>query len=154
MKIFNKIFFVLFIVISIIGCQTKKSKPSSELLSIDLLRGDIALCGNPEFGELSFSLSCEISSRETFDLAVSLLHSFEYAEAEKAFVKVIDADPNCAMAYWGVAMSLYHSLWAPPGTSELEKGYNLLQIAEPLPKSKRSSAYLDASMHSIIIGKQ
>lgn len=154
MKNFIKIFFVLFIVTSIIGCQTKKSKPSPELLSIDLLRGDIALCGNPEFGELSFSLSCEISSRETFDLAVSLLHSFEYAEAEKAFVKVIDADPNCAMAYWGVAMSLYHSLWAPPGTSELEKGYNLLQIAEPLPKSKRSSAYLDASMHSIIIGKQ
>jgi len=144
MKVYNKVFFTFFIAIAIIGCQNKKSKPSPELLSIDLRRGDIALCGNPEFGELSFSLSCEISSRETFDLAISLLHSFEYAEAEKAFVKVIDADPDCAMAYWGVAMSLYHSLWAPPGPAELEKGSKLLQIAETLPKSKRASAYLDA----------
>ena len=126
-----------------IGCQSKKSPPP-ELVDIDLLRGEIALCGDPDFGELSFSLSCALSSRETFDLAISLLHSFEYAEAEKAFVKVIDADPECAMAYWGVAMSLYHSLWAPPGPKELEKGYKLLQIAETLPKSKRAAAYLDA----------
>ena len=126
-----------------LGCQSKKSPPP-ELVDIDLLRGDIALCGDPDFGELSFSLSCALSSRETFDLAISLLHSFEYAEAEKAFVKVIDADPECTMAYWGVAMSLYHSLWAPPGPKELEKGYKLLQIAETLPKSKRAAAYLDA----------
>lgn len=129
---------------SIFACQTKKSRPNPELASIDLLRGEIALCGNPDFGELSFSLSCDVSSRETFDLAISLLHSFEYAEAEKAFVKVIDADPECAMAYWGVAMSLYHSLWAPPGPKELEKGSKLLQIASSLPTSERAGAYLDA----------
>lgn len=126
-----------------VGCdQSYKSNP--ELASIDLLRGEIALCGNPEFGELSFSLACQVSSRETFDLAISLLHSFEYAEAEKAFVKVIDADPECAMAYWGVAMSMYHSLWAPPSAKELEKGSKLLEIAESLPKSERAAAYLDA----------
>ena len=127
-----------------VGCQTKKTEQGPELASIDLLRGEIALCGNPEFGKLSFSLSCAPASRETFDLAISLLHSFEYAEAEKAFVKVIDADPECAMAYWGVAMSLYHSLWAPPGPKELEKGSNLLQIAAALPKSKRAASYLHA----------
>lgn len=143
MKNLTKIFYTLLFV-AIIGCQNKKSKPIPELLSIHLLRGDIALCGNPDFGKLSFSLSCDLSSRETFDLAISLLHSFEYEEAEKAFVKVIDADPECAMAYWGVAMSLYHSLWAPPGPTELAKGHQLLQIAETLPKSQRAAAYLDA----------
>lgn len=125
------------------GCN-QSYKSNSELASIDLLRGEIALCGNPEFGELSFSLACQVSSRETFDLAISLLHSFEYAEAEKAFVKVIDADPECSMAYWGVAMSMYHSLWAPPSSKELEKGSKLLEIAESLPKSERAAAYLDA----------
>lgn len=134
---------VILTLVLTIGCQSKKSPPP-ELVDIDLLRGEIALCGDPDFGELSFSLSCEVSSRETFDLAISLLHSFEYAEAEKAFVKVIDMDPECAMAYWGVAMSLYHSLWAPPGPTELDKGYKLLQIAEKLPKSKRAAAYLEA----------
>ena len=77
-------------------------------------------------------------------MAIGLLHSFEYEEAEKAFVSVIDADPDCAMAYWGIAMSLYHSLWAPPGPEELEKGDKLLQIAQTLPRSKRAAAYLDA----------
>ncbi len=130
------------LVICLFGCQEKKSK--SALASIDLLRGDILLCGNPQFGEVKFSSDCNLDSRETFDLAISLLHSFEYAEAEKAFVKVIDADPECAMAYWGVAMSIYHELWAPPGPKELEKGAKLLEIAHGLSKSKRANQYINA----------
>ena len=53
-------------------------------------------------------------------MAVALLHSFQYAEAEKAFVKVIDMDPDCAMAYWGVSMSIFHSLWMQSDLSYLE----------------------------------
>ena len=112
--------------------------------SIDLLRGDIALCGDPEFGELSFAISCKNSSRETFNLAVSLLHSFEYNEAEKTFVKIIDADPECAMAYWGVAMSIYHALWFAPSDIELEKGFDILSVAESAPRNAREQEYLDA----------
>ncbi len=126
------------------GCQSKKPKPNSELSNIELQRGDIVLCGGDQFGEVRFSLSCKYSARKAFDLAVSLLHSFEYDEAEKAFAKVIDADPDCAMAYWGVAMSMYHSLWAPPSREYLEKGSKILQIAEQLPKSSKEQEYLDA----------
>lgn len=102
------------------------------------------MCSGKQFGEVSFSLSCKSSIRETFDLAVSLLHSFEYEEAEKAFVKVIDADPDCAMAYWGVAMSLYHPLWEPSGKRDLEKGARILKIAESIPKTEREAEYLEA----------
>jgi len=109
-----KLFCLLFL-ISVIACKDKLIKPNPALATIDLQRGDILLCGNPQFGDVSFALDCQYDVRETFDLAISLLHSFEYDEAEKAFVKVIDADPECAMAYWGVAMSIYHELWAPPG---------------------------------------
>ena len=103
MKYFLNICFFLVLFYSI-GCQNKKSNPP-ELISIDLLRGDIVLCGGDEFGEVNFTLSCDESTQETFDLAVSLLHSFEHEEAEKAFVQVLDVDPDCVMAYWGVAMS-------------------------------------------------
>ena len=48
------------------------------------------------------------------------------------------------MAYWGVAMSIYHELWAPPGPKELKKGSVLLEIAESLPKSERAELYIDA----------
>ncbi|WP_323787946.1 hypothetical protein [Psychroserpens sp.] len=134
----------LVLVLLIFSCKDKTPKPNPALASIDLKRGDILLCGTPEFGDVSFALECEYNVRETFDLAISLLHSFEYDEAEKAFVKVIDADPECAMAYWGVAMSIYHELWAPPGPKELKKGLALLEIAESLPKTKRAELYLDA----------
>jgi len=126
------------------GCQGTNSKTSADLSNIDLLRGDIALCGDPEFGELSFTISCKNSSRETFNLAVSLLHSFEYDEAEKTFVKIIDADPDCAMAYWGVAMSIYHALWFAPSDIELEKGAKVLMVAESAPRTSREQEYLDA----------
>ncbi|WP_296315579.1 tetratricopeptide repeat protein [Winogradskyella sp. UBA3174] len=136
--------FCLIFLISIIACKDNLVKPNPALATIDLQRGDILLCGNPQFGAVSFALDCKYDVRETFDLAISLLHSFEYDEAEKAFVKVIDADPECAMAYWGVAMSIYHELWAPPGPKELKKGTVLLEIAESLRKSERSERYLDA----------
>lgn len=132
------------VLLIISSCQNEKYNRNSKLDDLDLLRGDIALCGDPEFGEISFGISCKNSSRATFNLAVSLLHSFEYNEAEKLFVKIIDADPDCTMAYWGVAMSLYHALWFAPTESELAKGAKLLEIAEDLPKTAREEEYLDA----------
>ena len=140
-SIFRLIGFIALIFTS--GCQNKKSAPP-DLVSIDLLRGDITLCGTNQFGEVSFTLYCDEATREYFDLALALLHSFEYAEAEKAFVKIIDIDPNCPMAYWGVAMSIYHALWEAPTPKELEKASKLLSIAESLPKAKREQEYLDA----------
>ncbi len=128
------IFTITMLLFSLFACKNNQPRPNPALASIDLLRGDILLCGNPQFGDVSFSLECNYDSREAFDFAISLLHSFEYAEAEKAFVKVIDADPECAMAYWGVAMSIYHELWAPPGPKELQKGSKLLEIAESCTK--------------------
>ncbi len=134
--------FVVLIFCMLSGCREKS--PDPELLSIDLLRGDLRLCGNPEFGKVEFSLSCDFQTREDFELGLALLHSFEYEEAEKAFVKVIDADPECPMAYWGVAMSNFHALWKQTGTEYLEKGSKILRLAENLPQSEKENDYLTA----------
>lgn len=130
--------------IAVITITCKNNKPSYDLSSIDLLRGELVLCSGDQFGDVSFSLSCNYDTRETFDLAVSLLHSFEYEEAEKAFVQVIDADPDCAMAYWGVAMSITHSLWFQANINYLEKGSKLLELARNLPAGEREKDYLEA----------
>ena len=122
----------------------KKQTLLPQLSELDLLRGELILCSGKEFGEVSFSMSCDKDVREMFDLAISLLHSFEYREAEKAFVRVIDADPECAMAYWGVAMSIYHELWTPPNEADLKKGSRLVEIASGLKMSSREKQYLDA----------
>jgi len=135
---------VIVLLISLFSCQNKRLDLSSQLSSIELLRGEITLCGGDQFGEVNFSLSCSDDVRETFDLAVSLLHSFEYPEAEKAFVKVLEADPECAMAYWGVAMSIYHTLWFAPSDRDLEKGSKILKVAESVSTTTREQKYLDA----------
>jgi len=135
---------VAMLLICLYACKKERSNPESAVAFIDFQRGELLLCGDGKFGEVSFSLSCDYTVREAFDLAVSLLHSFEYDEAEKAFVKVIDADPDCAMAYWGVAMSIYHALWKAPSSKELEKGTAVLKIAESLSKTEKEQDYLDA----------
>ena len=126
------------------SCKDQKPKTNPALASIDFKRGELLLCGNGEFGELKFSLSCNYETREVFDLAVALLHSFQYNEAEKTFVKVIDADPNCPMAYWGVAMSIYHAAWFPPSNEELAKGFEVLKIAKELSMDDKQRDYINA----------
>ena len=145
MKPFKNSIFVLFLLtlFCTIGCQNKKSN-LPELVSIDLLRGDIVLCGGDEFGEVSFALSCDKSTQETFDLAVSLLHSFEHEEAEKAFVKVLDVDPECAMAYWGLAMSkIGHPKWAP-SQHDFGEGVKILKLAATIEQTDREREYINA----------
>jgi len=68
-------------------------------------------------------LSCNKETQQAFNLAIALLYSFEYKESEKAFAKVIDADPECAMAYWGVARfnGIYGAALAAKQTGNREK---------------------------------
>ncbi|MFK5972435.1 MAG: hypothetical protein QM485_04060 [Flavobacteriaceae bacterium] len=141
----SKIIFILsclLVFISISSCKNTNVNPA--LASIDFLRGDLLLCGDGQFGELKFSLSCSYETRATFDLAVALLHSFQYTEAEKAFVKVIDADPNCPMAYWGVAMSIYHAAWFPPSEKDLTKGSKIIEVAKILAMDDKQRDYINA----------
>ena len=80
------IHFILVLLI-ILSCHGKKNQDQlkAELKSIDLIRGDIALCGSEkgEFGTVNVSISCSEKVKGNFNLATALLHSFEYAEAEK-----------------------------------------------------------------------
>ncbi len=132
------------LLLSLSACKNKIPKPNTAIASIDFLRGELLLCGDGQFGELKFSLSCNYETRATFDLAVALLHSFQYAEAEKAFVKVIDKDPNCPMAYWGVAMSIYHAAWFPPTEKDLIKGSKVLTVAKELSMDNKQRDYINA----------
>ena len=118
------------------ACKERSTTPSQEEISeIDLKRGNVVLCGpaDEQFGTVQFITSCSPKTKKDFDLAIALLHSFEYDEAEKVFAKVIEEEPTCAMAYWGVAMSNYHQVWpSPPTQAELEKGTKAILIAQAL----------------------
>lgn len=130
-----------------LSCQERSAPPSPEAISeMHLKEGDLITCGPPEknFGSVVFETSCTGESGD-FNLAMELLHSFEYDEAEKVFAKIIGKNPACAMAYWGVAMSNFHPLWAPPTQAELKKGNDALTIARSIPQGpKREQDYINA----------
>ena len=56
-------------------------------------------------GTVDFRTSCGASQKENFNSAVAMLHSFWFTESRKAFESVLQKDPNCAIAYWGVALT-------------------------------------------------
>ena len=143
---YNKLLIVLSIILCFSSCENKKTSSIQSFSELDLKRGDLLLCGDPNFGDVSFALSCSYDLRETFNLGLSLMHSFEYAEAEKAFVSVLDQDPECLMAYWGTAMSiLNHPLSFKQNLKSLERGENLLKVAQTLtPNNEREKDYIDA----------
>ncbi len=73
-------------------------------------------------GSVRVPTSCDPGVQKDFERGVALLHSFFYAEARRVFTAVADKDPECAMAWWGIAMTYYHPIWTPPDSSEFAAG--------------------------------
>jgi tetratricopeptide (TPR) repeat protein len=141
-----RMFFCLFL-LTLADCNGNNTPANEAINAVNLKRGEVVLCGPPDkqFGSVEFETSCSEKVKKNFDLALALLHSFEYDEAEKVFAKIIHEEPECAMAYWGVSMSNYHQLWSPPTPPELEKGARAIALAQSITqKSKRESAYIEA----------
>jgi len=98
-----------------------------------------------EIGRVDFPVSCNEAAGKQFSRAAAWLHSFEYEEAERAFTAVSVADPKCGMAYWGIAMSNYHPIWAPPTPAELKKGVAAVERAQAAgAQTERERDYIAA----------
>jgi len=99
----------------------------------------------PGVGQIRFPVSAIEPAQEKFNRAVAMLHSFWYDELDDAFSRVSSDDPRCSMAYWGLAMSYYHPLWAPPDTAALKKGSEAVQKAREVGgSSQREKDYIAA----------
>ncbi|HEX3154584.1 MAG TPA: hypothetical protein VHV32_08165, partial [Candidatus Angelobacter sp.] len=96
-------------------------------------------------GKVVFPNSCSSSAQGAFLKGIAQLHSFQYAAAESAFTEATRADPKCAIAYWGLAMSSYRPLWDGADQKALNKGRHFLdQIQKDWPVSKREHEYINA----------
>jgi len=99
-----------------------------------------------QLGTVHFPVSCSAAVLKPFERGVALLHSFWYEEAEKEFRQIAKDDPRCAMAHWGVAMSLWHQLWNEPDAKVIKRGLDEGRTAKKLEKkaTSRESAYIAA----------
>jgi tetratricopeptide (TPR) repeat protein len=130
------------------ACQNRNADPPQSLINdLHLANGPLISCSpaNKSFGVVNFEMDCNEKVQKDFNIAMELLHSFEYSEAEKQFAKVIAQSPDCAMAYWGVAMSTFHPLWEPPSEGDLIKGSKAISIAKSIKnKSAKTDGYINA----------
>ena len=100
---------------------------------------------NAQIGEVNFPTSCSSDSQRRFNQAVWTLHSFWYEESLKQFTAIAEAEPSCAMAYWGMAMSQWYPLWFPPSPAMLKSGAAAVAKGLAVPSAtERERAYLEA----------
>src|SRR5580698_4922113 len=98
-----------------------------------------------QLGTVHFPVSCAASVQKPFERGVALLHSFWYEEAEKEFEQIAKDDPHCAIAHWGIAMSIWHELWNRPDATIIARGHAEIKIAGSLhPKTDRERDYITA----------
>jgi tetratricopeptide (TPR) repeat protein len=99
-----------------------------------------------QLGTVSFPVSCAPGVQKPFERGVALLHSFWYEEAEKQFQQIASDDPHCAMAHWGVALSLWHQLWNQPDAKVIEHGLDEVHQAKTAGghATARETAYIAA----------
>ena len=95
--------------------------------------------------EVDFPISCGAPAQKKFNEAVWILHSFWYDEAVKAFTAVTAIEPECAMGYWGIAMSHWYPLWYPPNPAALKAGSEAVEKAMAAKqKTDREGDYIAA----------
>ena len=105
--------------------------------------------GTEKLGTVHFPVSCAASQQAPFERGIALLHSFGYTEADEQFRAIAKADPKCAMAHWGIAMSQYHELWGRPEASAVKTGADEMAQAKALIAAgaqitPREQMYIDA----------
>jgi tetratricopeptide (TPR) repeat protein len=100
-----------------------------------------------DLGVVDFPVSCESGVQADFNRAVALLHHMQYVESRAAFEGIAKADPSCAMAHWGIAVTLFQPLWpARPTPDDLMRGWEEVEKAVELePGTDRERAFVAAA---------
>src|SRR5438045_3456173 len=99
-----------------------------------------------KLGKVTFPTSCDPNVQAEFDRGVAMLHSYWFLKARRTFEGILQQDPNCAMAYWGVAMDfLGNTLAVTPTRADSQAAWEALEKARVMgPKTQRESDWIEA----------
>src|SRR5256714_1170561 len=99
-----------------------------------------------KLGKLSFPTSCDPKVQAEFERGVAMIHSYWFLIARRTFEGVLQQDPNCALAYWGIAMDqLGNSLVGPPPRAQADTAWAALEKAREIgAKTERERGWIDA----------
>ncbi|WP_146084202.1 hypothetical protein [Marinobacter maroccanus] len=97
-------------------------------------------------GTVNLQADCHESVRADVDHALGMMHHMMYTQARAEFNAIIQADPDCAMAHWGLATSLFQPLWGTtPSAEDISRGRQAVQQARNSADSERERLLIDAT---------
>ena len=105
---------------SLAGCALRPN-PGVDIEKAPLLEG---------LGEHSYPVTTTNPlAQRLFDQGLILAYAFNHREAARSFRNAAEADPDCAMAHWGVALVLGPNINAPMEPSDVPEAYRSIQQA-------------------------
>src|SRR6516162_4873511 len=104
------------------------------------------MAGAQELGRVHFDTSCTPAAQEKFDRGLAMVHSFVYPDSVQAFTEAAAADPQCAIAYWGIAISHRpNPLILPLPAAALKNGLEAVEQGKAIgAKTERERDWLAA----------
>src|SRR5215216_4964417 len=114
------------------------------LISAALASGAIGQ-QDQNLGKVIFATSCDPKVQAEFDRGVAMLHSYWFVIARRKFEEILQQDPTCAMAYWGVAMDfLGNTLATTPSRADAQAAWDALEKARAAgPKTQRERDWIE-----------
>jgi len=99
-----------------------------------------------KLGRVLFKTSCSPQAQREFEVALARLHSFHFPETIKAFSAIPQTDPTCAIAYWGLAVSIRpNPLVGPWDAATLKRGLDAVEKGEAIgAKTERERDWIAA----------
>ena len=97
-------------------------------------------------GRLKFPVSCDPKVQGEFERGVAMIHSYWFIIARRTFEGVLQQDPNCAMAQWGIALDLLgNTLATTPSRADAEAAWAALEKARAIgAKTERERDWIEA----------
>ncbi len=137
----KKYLFVPFclVMLSLVSCSKEQQPSTPAAMPFNLVTTPV--------GDVDFPVGCSVEASQLVERGVALLHHMMYDEARFVFGMADDHDPDCAMAYWGQAMSIIHPLWSDvPSASQFTRGLKAVERSLVLGgHSDRENAYLETT---------
>ena len=126
--------------------QLSRTLCAAGLITAVLTAGAFGQEREEKLGALSFPTSCDPKVQADFERGVAMIHSYWFLIARRVFEDVLKQDPNCAIAYWGIAMDqLGNSLVGPPPRAQAEAAWAALEKAREIgAKTDRERGWIDA----------
>jgi len=119
---------------------------AAALITASLASPAFAQQPEEKLGTLSFPTSCDPKVQAEFERGVAMIHSYWFGVARKVFEGVLQQDPGCAIAYWGIALDLLgNSLVGPPTRENADAASAALAKARAIgAKTDRERGWIDA----------